>query len=151
MAQNDYIVDIGKSEVSFKGTPVARFDSDTHKVKEYLADGGNRKRWIAASIKAAPQYKAEEQFDYDAEGSWETVEAITLHEEEFYKYFAAAPKPYNNKVGFKHMEVYEWMKANHPKVTEHMYPDGPFNELEAGLASNRTIRPIQDVEIEYLN
>lgn len=151
MAQNDYIADIGKSEVTFKGTPIARFDSDTKEVTEYLADGANRKRWVAAAIKAAPCYDPEQQFDYDAEGSWETIEAILNYEEDFYKHFPAAPRPYNNPVGHLHNEVFDWVNKNFPKIVTHLYPYGPWNPEVAGLKGNRTIRPEKDIELEYIN
>jgi len=150
MAKEDYIVDIGKSEVTFKGTPVAQFHSGTKEVSEYLADGKNRKRWIAEAIKAAPQYDPTGAFDPDGEGAWEEIEAVVLYEQSFYELFPAAPKPYDNKVDFLHPDIYEWVKDNHPKIVDHLYPKGPWNAYEAGMKGNRTIRP-GDLVTQYLN
>ena len=154
MATKDYIVDIGKSEVTFKGQPIARFHPDTREVSEYLGDNKKRARWVRSAIKMAPKadkIRPEEVEDGDGGITWEEVELVVTKEMDFYDLFPAAPRPYQNKVGFKHKEVYDWLDKNYPNFIYQLVPSGPWDEEQAGMVGNRTIRPIKDIPIQYVN
>ena len=153
MAQKDYIVDPGLSEVTFKGATVATYDAETKKVVDYKGDGSKRKRWIAHALRDAPDLNPNQNFDIESDDAFETAIAIAEYEVDVYSIFPSAPRPASNPVGHKHVEIYNWIKNHHEPILEYMYPEGPWNPLEAGMERNRTIRPIKEAEkaVTYLN
>ena len=140
MAQIDkYVVDLGKMEVAFDGTPIARFNRETHEVEEFMNNGKRRNRWIKEVLKKTPKYNPEDVFDYNSDEGWETIEGIRLNEIDFYAIFPDAPHPHDNPVSFQHEEIYEWVKAKDKEMAIHLCPKGPWTRFGAGLGANKLL------------
>ena len=149
MAKEDYVVNLKTSEVVFKEYPVARFNSDTREVTEYLADGVNRKRWIKEALDECPK---ETPLAKEEDLDWLLIENIVNHKTDFYDSFPGAPRPQGNLVGFKHVDVFNWVQKHYsPELVDHLYPDGAWNAVAAGMEGRKDIRPTKDIKIEYVN
>lgn len=161
MSLEDYNVNTQTAEVVLGTELIARFDSSTGEVLEYLNSGKNRKRWIKEAIARAP---ALQEGIEEEDISWDLCEEITnpttahdgvipkgfflvsrnsknkeiVVKRDFYSVFKNAPQPKDNKLGYKNKVVYDWVQKEYPQLVEVLYPSGPWDPFAAGCSGNRT-------------
>lgn len=133
MSREDYVIDSANSKVLFKGEAVASYNSVTGAV-EYLGAGKKRSRWIKEALsRDLPELKetkeeVTEDIAYDVQ-SWQI---------DFYEVFPDAPRPKDNKVGYTHPEVAEWIAVKHANIYDILYPFGVWDAHRAGQGHNLT-------------
>jgi hypothetical protein len=133
MSREDYVIDAETSTVLFKGEAVASFNSVTGDIIEYLADGSKRKRWIKEALD-----KSDSSFEPEVVITDEDVEEVQGWRKDFYEVFPDAPKPKDNKVGYCHQDIANWVKAKYPKFYDLLYPFGVYDPVKAGVEGNLT-------------
>ena len=161
MSLEDYKINMETAEVT-RGTEVlAKINTQTGEVLEYVNSGGRCKRWIGEALKNASFFQeATEEADISFEECYEIVGSVQAKggvipsgyfrtykdvvtgeifmKRDFYSVFKNAPRPRHNKVGYKNVMVYDWVKKDYPQLVEILYADGPWNKTNAGCAKNLT-------------
>lgn len=132
MAKEDYKANAETGEVYFKDSLVATFNKVNGAIASYDGDGDSRKRWISEAIREAGPFDGTEKVTEDQ------ADAVRFGKLDLYDVFPSAPHPKDNKLGFDHPEIYDYVNKNHKGLIPFLYPYGKWDQDAAGVGRNMT-------------
>lgn len=136
MAAKDYIANYEDATVTKNGIVLAHFNTVSGEVTDLTEAGKRCGRWIKEAINAvsetAEPLKPSEVHPDDV------LEIRTLRKD-IYTVFPGCVRPKDNKIGFSHPEIHDWVLANYPAGMKLLYPRGKWTAENAAQKGNLAV------------